>query len=317
MLDSLKFVKGSVSSKDLIPSLSHFVIEDETIRGFNGIIALGSPIPFELSCKPKADSLIKAISNCSETIQLSITPAGKLSIKSGKFKAFIECITEETPHIVPEGEPFSINGEELLAGIKKLSPFIGTDASRPWCEGILFDDESAFATNNVILAEYWTGFKIPFSVNIPKVAIKELIRINEIPKECLVTENSISFLYEGERWLRSQLLSASWPDVRSLLNQENNFKPIDSSIFEGLSIIKPFADKTNKVIFRDDTMSTHLDLNEGACYDLRSSMIESAYPIEMLALLQGNVVSIDWDRYPKPCGWVGDKIRGCIVGLRL
>ena len=105
MLTELKFVQGAVAKKDFIPSLTHFIIEDGTVRGYNGMLALCSPLPFDIACKPKADSLVKAIANCAETVQLSLTPAGRLSIKSGKFKAFIDCIPDETtPHVQPEGE---------------------------------------------------------------------------------------------------------------------------------------------------------------------------------------------------------------------
>lgn len=316
MLNELKFVQGSVSSKDILPALTHFVIEDGTVRGYNGVIALCSPIPFDLSCKPKAIPLVKAIGNCNETIQLSLTATGRLSIHSGKFKAFIDCIEGETPHVTADGQPFEINGVELLAAFKRLFPFIGTDASRPWCEGVLLDGQSAFSTNNIILAEYWVGSAVPFPVNIPKVAIKEMIRIGEPPETALIQDNSISFLYSKGRWIRSQLLATDWPDVRAILDRPANFIKVDQDIFEGLEVIKPFADKLNRVIFNCNIMSTHLDVAEGASYDLQTNVGESIYTIEMLQLLKGVAQSIDWSQYPKPCPWVGDRIRGVVIGLR-
>ena len=43
MLNELKFVQGSVAKKELLPSLTHFKIEDGHIRGFNGTIAISAP----------------------------------------------------------------------------------------------------------------------------------------------------------------------------------------------------------------------------------------------------------------------------------
>ncbi len=132
MLKSLRFVKGSVAAKDFIPSLTHFVIEYGKVRGFNGIIALCSPIPFDITCRPKADVLIKAIAACEETIALSLTPTGRLTVKSGKFRMHIDCVQEVTTHPVPEGQFIQLDGATLLAGLKAVEPFIGNDASRKW-----------------------------------------------------------------------------------------------------------------------------------------------------------------------------------------
>ena len=76
MLTSLKFVQGAVAKKDFLPALTHFVIENGTVRGYNGMLALCSPIPFDIACKPKAESLVKAIANCNETVTLSLTQRG-------------------------------------------------------------------------------------------------------------------------------------------------------------------------------------------------------------------------------------------------
>ena len=316
MLNALKFVKGSVSSKDILPALTHFVIEQGTVRGYNGIIALCSPIPFGLSCKPRAEPLVKAIANCTETVQLTLTATGRLSIHSGKFRAYVDCIEGETPHVKAEGTEIQINGQAILDAFKRLQNFIGTDASRPWCEGVLLDQKSAFATNNIILVEYWLGCDIPVPICVPKMAIKEMVRINEPPVSALLKDNSITFLYEGGRWIRSQLLDTSWPDIRKILDIPCNPQTVDVNIFEGLQIIKPFADKGNKVFFNDTVMSTHEIEGEGAQYNIVSLMPESSFTIDMLQLLEGTAKQVDWTTYPKPCPFFGDKIRGVIVGLK-
>ena len=44
MLKALKFVQGAVSKKDLVPALTHFRIENGTVRSYNGMLALCTPI---------------------------------------------------------------------------------------------------------------------------------------------------------------------------------------------------------------------------------------------------------------------------------
>lgn len=317
MLTELKFVQGAVAKKDFVPALTHFVIENGTVRGFNGTLALCSPIPFDVACKPKADTLVKAIANCQETVSLALTPAGRLSIKSGKFKAFVDCVDGDTPHVNPEGEHVAIDGEALLQALKVVSPFIGDDASRPWSNGVLLLGQSAFATNNVTLVEYWTGTGFPKPVNIPRAAIKELLRINEAPTGVQLSNTSVSFHFSGGRWLRTQLFETQWPDLTKVLNRESSPAPLDERLFEALDVLKPFVDKMGRIRFTGGgRIATHEDADEGAGYDIEGFDHSGVYNIEMLNLLRGVATNIDWAAYPSACMFFGERLRGAIIGMR-
>ena len=315
MLKELKFVQGAVAKKELLPALTHFRIENGFVRSFNGTLALCSPIAFDIDCTPKAAPFVKAIQNCKETVSLSITKAGRLSVKSGSFKAFIDCVDEVTPHVEPEGDQFEINGEALLNAFKTIVPFIGDDAARPWSNGILLSNQSAYATNNVILVEYWVGSVFPFICNIPKAAIKEMIRINEPPIYAQATETSISFHYEDGRWVRTALYDIDWPDLSRILDQPNNPAPVHQDLFEALDVVKPFANDLGCVYFHKEGVTTSLKEGDGASYDLKDFHYEGAYRIEMLLSLKDIISTIDFTSYPKPSIFYGDRLRGAIVGM--
>lgn len=318
MLKELKFVQGAVAKKDFLPAMTHFAIEGGRVRSYNGTLALSSPLPFDIDCVPKAAPLVKAISNCNDTVTLAMTPAGRLRIQSGKFKAYIDCIDEASAHVEPEGEVINFDGEAMLEALKVLEPFIGNDASRPWSSGVLLKGQSAFATNNVILVEYWLGVQSPVVVNVPRVAIKEMLRINEVPTHAQVTEKSLSFHYSDGRWIRTQLLETAWPDTGPLFDQPSTPCPINPKVFEGLSTIKPFADKMGRVFIKDGTISTcESDDTEGASYTLEDIGFEGIYQIEMLGLLEKVATTADLTLYPKPCPFFGEKLRGVIIGMRL
>ena len=317
MLKELKFVQGAVAKKDLLPAMTHFAIEGGHVRSYNGTLALSSPIPFDIDCKPKAGPLVQAIANCNDTVTLSMTPAGKLRIQSGKFRAFVDCIDGETPHVMPEGDHVDLDSEQLLKACKTLAPFVGNDASRPWTNGILLRGQSAFATNNVCLVEYWIGSQTPFTANIPMAAIKEMIRINEAPTHAQRTDNSITFHYTDGRWIRSQLYSTDWPDLSKVLDKPSNPSDMDSRLFEGLEVIKPFADKLGRAFFHGEAVKTHIDEGEGASFDMVGFPFEGVYQIEMLKLLKDVAQKIDFSTYPSPCLFYGDRLRGAIVGMRL
>ncbi len=316
MLKELKFVQGAVAKKDFIPSLTHFRIEDGHVRSFNGTLALSSPIAFDINCTPKAQPFVKAIQNCNDTVTLNMTPTGRLHVKSGKFKAFIPCVEEETPHVVPEGEFFDIDGEVLLKALKTVAPFIGNDASRPWSNGVLLKGQSAYATNNVVLVEYWTDCVFPFAFNIPGLAVKEMLRIGEPPIAARATDKNISFMYEDERWIRTALYETKWPNLSKILDVPVNANILDTEIFEALTVVKPFVDDMGRIYFTGSGITTSFSESDGAEYDIDGFTHNGVYQLEMLSLLKGRATSIDFTPYPKPAIFYGDRLRGAIIGIR-
>lgn len=317
MLSDLKFCMGAVSKKGILPALTHFRISDKTVRSYNGTLALCAPLDLDLDCTPKAEPLYKAIQSCDDRIQLTLTPTNKLSVRSGGFRALIECITEPTPHAQPEGERIEINGDALLLALKKVEPFIGDDASRPWSNGVLLRDNSAYATNNVIIVQYWIGEPFPVPVNVPEVAIREMLRIDEAPIFAQLSSHMITFHYISGRWIQCHLLSAKWPDIETLLSNDCDLKPCPEGMFTALEKLKPFVDKIGRVYFKDGEMRTQLDGLEGASYAMDGLPENAIFNIIMLGLLDGVIETIDFSMYPKPCMFRGPKLRGAIVGIKI
>lgn len=317
MLNELKFCMGAVAKRDLVPAMTHFKIENGRVSSFNGQMALSSPIACDLNCVPKAEPLVKAIGLCNETITLSMTQAHKLRVQSGSFKAFIETVDVEAPHVEPVGEIVHLDGRALLEGFKKLIAFVGGDASRPWTNGILLRGQSAFATNNVVLVEFWLGADMPIVVNIPKPAIIEMLRIDEPPTHCQMDTNSITFHYEDSRWLRTQLYETQWPDLSRILDADHNATPCDDRLFGAMEYLKPFSDELGRVYINEGLISTHNDLDMGASYEIEGLLMKGIYRIEMLELLKGVAETADFTRYPKPTIFYGERLRGAIVGMQM
>jgi len=315
MLDDLKFVSGAIAKKDYVPTMKHFLIHDGTVRAYNGVLTLSSPIALDIDCKPLADPMMRAIINCTETVNLSLTPANRLKIQSGKFKAFIDCTSLEVPDIVPEGDEISLSGIEIVKIFKKLFPVIGTDASRPWVNGIYLNNQSCFVTNNAIIVQYWLGINVP-PMNIPREAIKEIIRIGTEPTSIRVTSNSITFMYESGRWIKTKLIDGGWPNVEAILNNPTNQKVIDTELFTAIDSVEDFCEKTGILYFSEGIIHTHTDLEVGGRYDLTTVEFAGAYNVNMLKLLSGIATTIDWSSFPKACIFYGENIRGAIIGMK-
>lgn len=317
MLKDLKFVQGAVAKKDLIPAMTHFRIEGGQVRSFNGQMAISSPIAFNIDCNPKASQLVKAIGQCEDEIVLSMTPGNKLRIQSGKFRAFVETVDGDTAHPLPEGDVINFDGEQLLKACQTLYDFIGNDASRPWTNGILFMGQSAFATNNVCLIEYWLGSPFPFVINVPRNCINELLRVDEPPTHAQIHERSITFHYTDGRWIRSQLLDTTWPDLTKILDSAAKPSVIPPELFEGIETLKKMSDGTSRIYIQNGILRTHLEEFTGGIYEVDGLDFEGCYNIAMFSLMNGVATTADFTLYPAPCLFFGERVRGAIIGMRM
>lgn len=319
MLEALKFAAAAVGKRAFVPGATHFLIRDGFVRGTNGVISLAAPINLALDCAPQAIPMVKAIANCEEATQLTLLPSGKLSVRSGGFKANIPCTDEIGAHTEPEGEMLPINGEELLKGLTSVMPFMGTDASRRFSMSVLLKGGSAYATNNVTMVQYWFGTPFPMDAVLSSEAVEALVKIKEAPHSIQVVDNSITFHYESGRWLKSTLIENMWPSaIDKILTIEGaNPQTIDPLIFDAMDRLKPFATDNGRVILEDGYIRTHMDENEGASCALNDVSLRGCYALQMLMLLKDNVDTADLTLYPKPCPFFGPNFRGVIIGQHL
>lgn len=315
---SLKFVIGAVSKKDLVPELTHFQIKGSRVTGFNGRLCLSSPIDCDLDCCPRAEPFVAAVNaSTDETVQLTLAKNGKVLIRAGKFRAYVDTIEPDAfPDMAPEGQSIDIHGP-LLPALRTLYDFTAEDASRPWAAGILFAGGTAIATNNIIIAQYWLGHQFPFVVNIPRFTILEMLRIGEEPISIQMTASSITFHYEGARWLRSQLHTTEWPDVSKILDalpSKEEVPLIPKDLAPALEQVAPFLDSLGTVLMDREGISTSAD-EDGAHVTLEG-LYFGAVNHKMLRLVMNTADRIGFDAYPKPLPFYGKSVRGAIATMR-
>lgn len=328
LLDALKFVQGSVARKELQEGLTHFRIEGGFVRGYNGNLALCSPIGLQIDCTPKAEPMLKAIAACEEAVQMTMLANGKLSIKSGGFKVSVDTLTGPTVHVEPEGEIHAIDGRLFLDGLQRVQPFISDDASRPWSCGVLVKQGSMYATNNASLVQYWFGAVFPVDCVVPRMAIKELLRIKKVPTHIQCNDNSMTFHYEDGCWLRTQLLELKWPNIESIITRTeegSNCYEVDPELFNCLERIKPFCERDGRVYIENALVRTHYEEADGASSMFREYKSVGVYNVDLLLQLKGLATQWDASRYNVPDArglatpiiFYGENMRGVIVGFRI
>lgn len=319
MLEELKFVKGAVAKKDFSPELTHFRIENSRITGYNGMMAISAPIGLDIHAYPHATNMVRAIEACSSEVSLSMTDGGRLFIKSGKFRAYVECLEKAYFKISPVGD-FIKPDVELLPAFSALYDVISDDASRPWAMGLLLNGASAFATNNVVLIERWIGSSFP-TLNIPRLAIKEVLRIGKEPSLIQTDGNSVTFHYENDCWLRTQLYDAQWPleMVEKLLSMEQETFPVPEGFFDAVETLIPFVgDKSTALFLLGNKLSTSMGEKEGVSVELEG-LPEGVFKFgsHQLRLLRNLATRINLGAFPEPSLFFGDKLRGALLGMNL
>lgn len=320
MLKALKFVRGAVAKKDFSPELVHYRIKDGRALGYNGKLAISAPIDCELDVTPKALPFFKAIETCQDAIALHVTPAGKLAIRSGKFKAFVECLENGAyPPINPEGATYPL-APGLYARLALISGYMAKDASRPWAQGVLLRGNTANATNNVVLVQHWSKEPFPVEVNLPESCVNAMCSVGEDPVSFQLAATSVTFHYADGRWIRSQLYTpdkGTWPDInRLLVKPAQEPQPVPEGFFEALADLKPFTDDIDRVYMGPQGLATAPEDGAGSSVEL-PGLPEGIFNREHLASLQPLVQTIDFSPAPHPCMFFGEMLRGCIVGIRL
>lgn len=304
LLQALKFVSGAVAKSDYMPALQHIAIGGGYVVSFNGTVALCAPVVLDLAACPRADIFAKAIAACTEPAQLHLIDTG-LVVKSGALQVTVPCTRDTFPRVVPEG--FScLVGDMFLQALKTLAPYVSTDTSKQAFNGVLFRGASAYATNNVVLVEYWCGNPLPVEINLPLVAVHELLRIGDVPAKAQICERSATFHYPDGRWLRTSLHPTAWPPSLTQLLAHAEAPPLPAGFFAALAQLSPFGEDLRLL---DGKLAT-----DAATIELPGVPVGARFALQQLLSLDGIATSIAFADYPNPCRFTGERTRGVILG---
>lgn len=323
MRDALSLVRGAVSSKDLLPVLTHFHIYGGRVQGGNGRIAIDAPCP-ELAgfdCTVPAERFLAAIDACEGEPKLKLTEGGKLTVSKGKFRAILPLADHNTFPLTPM-EPKAgsflddIKMPAILPILRKLYPFIGEDASRQWSCGVLFDEGYAWATNNVVLARMPSGI-LGNRMLLPVFAIDELLRIGQEPQSIQADNNAIWFYFKEGWWMRAQKLTGEWPNVAAFIPGTPPDTATSAELLRAaVRKVMPFCPdpKLPVVVLNEKGVST-LDGEMSATVGT-AALPEARFRAEPLLAVLDAAEAIDLTTAPKACYWRGEGIEGVVIGVR-
>ncbi len=320
MLEVLKFVRAAVSKNDTKPTNQHFLIRDRSVTATNGTLTMRAPIPIDFFCAPLAHQFFHAIAACKDTISLTLD-GGRLLVRSGRFKTHVDCVDPNSFHLpLPMGSIYPLSAP-IVPILKKLLPFVSTDESRPWACGVLFVNNSAFATNNVSIVEHWMPVAFPVIAHLPTEAIKELIRLKVEPQAVQVEAHQVTFHLPGGEWITCALTSHKWPDIQRYFETTYQGPFVEGEalrlMLDDVSTLQPFTtDFLQSIHLLPGRLSTMGEDALGTSLDFPGSPGTGAFAANVLLSLRGVAERVGFGAYPRPVPFYGQKLRGVISGLR-
>jgi hypothetical protein len=317
LLDALQFC--SVVSEKLGASYeTHIGLRNNWAIAFNGIIAAGAPIVEDIVCHPHTLLLFDALSKCEENYSLTQLDNGRLSVKSGKFKAVVPCLD---PTLMQEALP-----DPMIVGIdnkfkdavEAVGVLASENAQHVLTASVLMNGASVISTNRVMLLEYWHGLDLPPNIPLPKQFVAALVKQKKALTGFGFSRSSATFYFEGGCWLRTQLYSDEWPDVSRILNIPANLWSIDQGLFKAIEAIEPFS--ADGLVYSDtNLLMSHAESSIGATYECSGIPKGFVYPIKQLKMMKPFVKKIDYmanglHNSSYCCVFEGDVVRGIISG---
>jgi DNA polymerase III sliding clamp (beta) subunit (PCNA family) len=326
MRDVFNLVRGAVSKKDMVPVLTHFAVHEGHIHGYNGRVHICAPCE-ELEKFPSftvpAVQMLAAIDACAGEPIIKHASNTKIYVVDSKstYKAELPIGPIEDYPIPTLPPARKVKATGLHHVLEVLYPFIGEDASRPWCASIRFEGDKAYATTNVVLACLPLNRGLSnWNCALPVYAVDELLRLTKDPIAVGGESNALTFWFQGGIWMRTTLIADLWPDASGLIaavHEGATFQPVDQELLDAVQRIVPLCPNPKLPAIHLDgeyvrTTAGAMGASVGGFHGLEGTY----HAAPLLDVLQA-ATGAAWDRAPR-VPWVGtDGLKGVLVGLAL
>jgi hypothetical protein len=295
LLQALEFVGMACREKGPINE-THMYMCGNWVAASNGVITIASKIEENLFACPQSKMIINALSKCGQTYEIvgNSQPANSLAIKAGKFKAVIPCVDPVLLFIPSPDSPIADINDNFKIGLQILDPLVNDKAQGIIGASIFMNGKSLIASDRVMIIEHWHGIDLPKGLTLPQAVIEPIVKSNKKLSKFGFSQSSITFYFEDQSWIKTQLYVEKWPDmVADLLNRPSRQQPFPKDFWEALAAIAPFA--TNGVVwFGPGCLCSEAETGVGATFDIEGLPKGPSFQARHLGLLKGLAATVDW-----------------------
>ena len=297
----------------LHPYENHCLINNNVISATNGVVSASSAIDIDFHTAPNTHKLLAALKHCTKDVNITMLNAATMSIKSGAFRVNVPCIpVGEIPYVFPDKWICGVN-DDLKRALEIASSLAVRDGETVIESSILLTANTAVGTNRISLIEVWHGWNLQQSIVLPKSSVQTLAKVNKPLKAFGLSTHSVSFLFEDDSWIKTQLYTAEWPDVAKFFAfaAPPQMQDFPQGFFDAVAALAPHA-KAGFVWFGGDKMQTAISDGQGAVYDLPGLPADFGLDIKSLQFIKGVAKQIAFEPKENITYFEGDRLRGVL-----
>jgi hypothetical protein len=326
MIETLKFVRGAVATKDLMPVLKHFHIYNGRIQGFNGLLVIDAPAEAfkDFDITVPAVEFLAGVDACKGEPVVTVEK-NFVRLEKGGFKVKLPLDEHDKyprTEITDDFTSIELNQFLLKPTLKKLRPFVSEYASQAWACTILIRDMYMYATNNVCIVRSKLPHKLAdVDIIIPIYVIDEILRIGYEPQKLFYNDNKLGLHYTNNSWMTGQISELKWPQLDKYFEAiPKKLPPVPEGMLDAITQLKQFAATPATALIKLDPEGMHVN---GPDRDAHVENIKfettCGYGAAYLTTVLSAATQLDVSPYAdnKPAMFRGDNIEGLLNGRRL
>lgn len=313
LVAALQFLKLGQKDTGIADYQTHVNMFNGYAVTFDGIIAAGIKLDEEINAVCETNRLIAALKQCGEAYSITHTEGGKLSIKSGKFRALVPTLDPAAMPTIEPDAPVAVIDDRLKTALEALNWIVEEQGDRVHLASFLLQSGSLLATNGRVAAEYWHGIDLPPGLVIPKPFAAAIIRAGKTLAKFGFSPRTITVWFEDESFIRTQLFEDQWPDIYRILNVPSQPVEVPKGFFDAIRVVKPFS-VDGLVYCNKGEIASHPFEGEGATFELAGVPEGPAYIIDNVLGIEPLCETIDFSGATHM--FFGNNVRGAIVGER-
>ena len=268
----------------------HCMLSMHTAVAFDGLIAAGIRIVEELHCAPNTARLIAALENCSPGYSISHVAYDRLLVQSGDFQAYVPLCDPSTMQWAKPDVKQVVADDKIKAALKAVSAVVSDKAQLLQDGAILLQANTCVGTNGSVVLEAFHGWDLPPGILLPIGCVKALMKTQKPIVGIGYGNDTVTFWYEDESWIRTQRYIGEYPDAVSLLNASGDKIPFPIGLFTAVKQLAPFSEDgqvycwngkaSSHPFTKQDSLNASLTLDVSGINDSRVYSISSIKLIE-------------------------------------
>ncbi len=332
MLRAVSWLKDAITTKGVIVSLTHYMLEPGRMGATDGRVCAMHPVDYDgpASLLP-GERLEKVLLSVGPDKDLTLTwpEPTQAVLKAGKFKCTFATMDRAQ-------WPYEYNTmlaqvqwhdwtDELLEALRHIEPFMGDNAQRVWSTCIGFRAGHLWATSNVAIAKYRVDHPAvaDMDVLLPRWAYDFIMTHTEHLTAWGVLGDAWFFKWDTGAWARCAGVVGTFPEQAGNIIDTH---PLDTdsafvvtaewkSAYHQLVELTP---STEPITLTDHSM-------EGGTPEAQIVLetgLGNAHPFtskwtpKFLTPVVARADYIDFTNFPKPCGFTtpDGKLSGVVLG---